>query len=412
MRPFLWGLAALAILAGIAAIVLRADPPQQEQRRAGRFGPAGPMPVTAATVEKQDIPITFQALGTVTPLATVTVRPRIAGHLVRIGFREGQTVRKGDFLAEIDPRPYELALKQAQAQLQRDRALLRNAEVDLERYRTLVAEDSIARQQLDTQESLVRQYQGTVKADEAQVESARLDLAYCRIAAPVTGRVGLRQVDEGNYVQTNDASGIVVITQMKPISVIFTLPEDRLPTIRKRLRAGAALPVAAYDRTRTTKLATGTLVTIDNQVDPSTGTVKLRANFDNEDESLFPNQFVNVEILADVLSEAAVIPNAAVQRGAQGTFVYEITPDYTVSVRPVTLGAGAGDRVAVMSGIDLGDRIVVDGADKLRGGAKVAVPGERRPAVASDGTGLSAGAPVRESAGEPREPGAGDARSR
>jgi membrane fusion protein, multidrug efflux system len=281
-------------------------------------------------------------------------------------------VAKGDLLAEIDSRPYVHALGQAEGQLARDQALLKNAELDLARYRKLVAQDSIPRQQLDTQDSLVHQYVGTVETDQALVDNARLNVAYCHITAPISGRVGLRQVDQGNYVQTNDTNGIVVITQIQPITVIFTVAEDELPAIMTRLHAGAVLPVTAYDRSRSAELATGRLTTVDNQIDTSTGTVKLRAEFDNADLKLFPNQFVTVRLTVDELHDATTIASAAVQRGAAGTFVYLIKPDDTVTVRPVTLGPSEGERAAVQSGLAPGDQVVVDGADKLRDGAKVA----------------------------------------
>ena len=368
-----WLLFAVLVVGGLAWVILR--PQAAPPHRGGRFGTGGPMPVVAATARKDDMPVTLDGLGAVTPLATVTVRTQINGQLMQIAFTEGQEVNKGDFLALVDPRPYQAALDQLQGQLQRDQALLQNARLDLTRFQTLVAQNSIAIQQRDTQASLVRQLEGTVAADQAQVENAKLNLAYCRIVAPVSGRVGLRQVDQGNYVQVSDANGIVVITQIKPISVIFTLPEDNLPAILNRLHAGATLPVTAFDRSQTTKLATGTLTTLDNQIDTSTGTVKLRAQFDNEDETLFPNQFVNARLLVNTLHDATVLPTAAIQRGAPGTFTYVIKPDDTVSVQPVKLGPGNGERVAILDGLAPGDKVVVDGADKLRDGAKITLPG-------------------------------------
>src|SRR5690242_7741155 len=337
----------LVVLAVVAAIVWVTRPREAAPPRAGRFALSGPMVVVPEAAKKGDIPIILNALGTVTPLATVTVKTQISGQIMEIGFQEGQTVQKGDFLAEIDPRPYQLALNQAQGQLLKDQALLKNAQIDLARYRTLVAQDSLAKQQLDTQASLVAQYQGVVRTDQAMVDNAKLNLQYCRITAPVTGRVGLRLVDQGNYVTVGEATGLVVITQMQPITVVFPLPEDNLPAIVKRMRSGAQLAVTAYDRTQTTKLATGTLTTIDNQIDPTTGTFKLKAQFANDDEGLFPNQFVNVQLLVDTLHDVTTIPTSAVQRGAPGTFVYLVKPDDTVTVRPVKLGPSAGERVAV-----------------------------------------------------------------
>jgi multidrug efflux system membrane fusion protein len=288
-----------------------------------------------------------------------------------IAFEEGQKVKAGDLLAEIDSRPFERQLAQAQGQLLRDQALLRNAQLDLERYRKLVGEGWVPRQKFDAQESLVQQYEGTTKANQAVVDAAALNIAYCRITAPISGRIGLRQVDQGNYVQANDTNAIVVITQTQPITVIFTLPEDQLPAVVKRLHSGAVMPVEVYDRSRSTKLATGRLMTVDNQIDTATGTVRLKAQFDNDDETLFPNQFVNVQLLVDVAHDVTVIPLAAIQRGAPGTFVYVVTPENTVKVRPVTLGQSEGERVAVSSGLAPGDRVVVDGADRLRDGAKI-----------------------------------------
>src|SRR5215469_299996 len=368
----LWLLLGVAVIGGLAWIILR---PHAPATRSGRIT-AGAMPVVAATATAGDMPVVLNALGTVTPLATVTVRTQINGQLGEIGFREGQEVNKGDFLAEIDPRPYQAALDNAQGTLMRDQAQLENAKRDLARYTKLVAENSIAQQQRDTTEALVKQLQGTVASDQAQVDNAKLNLAYCRIVAPVGGRIGLRQVDVGNFVQVSDPNGIAVITQLKPISVIFTLPEDTLPQVLRRLNAGAQLPVIAWDRSGKTKLATGTLTTLDNQIDTSTGTYRLRAQFDNSDEILFPNQFVNAQLLVDTLHGAILVPNAAIQRGAPGTFVYPIGADNTVTVRPVKLGPGDANRVAIEEGLAAGERVVVDGADKLRDGAKVALPGE------------------------------------
>lgn len=367
-----------------------------EPETAARGGPPGfrpgmppgmsmAMPVVTASVEKGDMPIRLNGLGTVSSLATVTVRPQVGGQLTQVAFTEGQAVQKGDFLAEVDPRPFQLAVEQAEAQLLRDQALLKNARLDLERYRLLVKQDSIAKQQRDTQESLVQQYEGTVKADQVAVENAKLNLSYTRITAPVSGRAGLRLVDPGNYVTAGEAGGIVVITQVQPISVLFTLPEDNIPAIMKRLRDGAQLPVTAYDRTRDRVLATGTLTTVDNQIDVTTGTVKLRAQFDNADQSLFPNQFVNVQLLVDTLAGVPMVPVAAVQRGAPGTYVYVVKrEDSTVSVRPVTLGPSDGAKTVVTKGLQPGETVVTQGADRLREGAKVAATdGAAPPAPAT-----------------------------
>jgi multidrug efflux system membrane fusion protein len=379
----IWLLIGLAVIGAVAWVIFR--PHAVQRAPTGRFASDQPMPVTTATAETGDLPIILDALGTVTPLANVTVRTQISGQLMQLAFTEGQSVNKGDFLAQIDPRPYQNALDQQQGQLVHDQALLDNANVDLARYRKLVSQDSIARQQLDTQLGLVHQLEGTVKTDQAMVSNAQLNLAYCHIVAPVSGRVGLRQVDTGNYVQTSDPNGIVVITQEKPISVIFTLPEDNLPAVLKRVHAGATLDATIYDRTQTTKLATGKLATIDNQIDTSTGTVKLRAQFDNDDESLFPNQFVNTELLVDTMHGATIVPTAAIQRGAPGTYVYLLGADSTVSVKPIKLGPTDGERVAVIEGLAPGDKVVTDGADRLRDGAKVTIP-DATPAPAKPAT--------------------------
>jgi multidrug efflux system membrane fusion protein len=290
---------------------------------------------------------------------------------MRVAFQEGQRVKQGDLLAEIDYRPYELTLQNAQGQLARDQALLNNAQLDLARYESLATQNAVPRQQLDTQKSLVQQYQGAVITDQAQIDTAKLNITYCHIVAPVSGRVGLRLIDQGNYVTPGDANGLLVITQVQPITVIFTLPEDNLPQVLKRLHANATLPVTAMDRSSTARLAVGVLSTVDNQIDTTTGTVKLRAQFANDDETLFPNQFVNVKLQVDVLHGATLVPTAAIQRGAPGTFVYLVNADDTVSVRAVTLGTSNAEKVSISAGLAPGDRVVVDGADKLREGAKV-----------------------------------------
>jgi membrane fusion protein, multidrug efflux system len=354
-------------------------------KNAGRPAAGVPVPVGVALVEKGDMPVTLTQLGTVTPLATVTVKTQISGYLVQVAFKEGQMVNKGDFLAQIDPRPYQVALEQAQAQLGKDQALLKNAQVDLQRYNTLVSQNSIAKQTRDTQVSLVAQDEATLKADQAQIDAQKLNLTYCRIVSPVTGRVGLRQVDAGNYVQNSDPNGIVVVTQLQPISVIFTLPEDNLPEVMKRVRAGATLPVTAYDRAGSTELAQGKLDTVDNQIDTTTGTVKLRAIFDNEQQTLFPNQFVNVKLLVNTLHDADILPNSAIQRGAPGTFVYVVKPEHTVAVQKVKLGPTDGQQIAILSGLEPGENVVIDGADRLRDGAKVTIASPQPAASAAEG---------------------------
>jgi multidrug efflux system membrane fusion protein len=337
-----------------------------------------PQPVAAATIGTGDIRILLHALGTISPLATVTVKTQIAGQLVQIGFQEGQLVQKGDFLAQIDPRPYQVALELAEAALARDQSILAGARIDLARYRTLVAQDSLARQTLDTQTVLVATDEAVVKADQANVDNAKLNLTFCHIIAPVTGRVGLRQVDQGNYVQMSDANGLVVITQLQPISAVFSVPEDNIPAILKQMHAGVTLPVSATDRADVAQIATGVLSTLDNQVDTTTGTVKLRAIFANADESLFPSQFVNAHLLVDTLKGVVVAPTASIQRGQQGTYVYVIGDDGAAHVRPITLGPPDGAMVAVAKGLNAGERVVIDGADRLRDGAKVSVAGAAR----------------------------------
>jgi membrane fusion protein, multidrug efflux system len=367
----------------------------------GRFAAAGnaPQSVRVATVTQGDMPVQLNALGTVTPLANVTVRTQIAGQLMDVGFQEGQMVHKGDFLAQIDPRPYQISLLQAQGTLAHDQALLAQAGTDLRRYEVLLKQDSIAAQQVDDQRYLVQQYAGQVAADQAQVKTFQLDLTYCRIIAPVDGRVGLRQVDPGNYVQTSDTNGVVVITKLSPISVIFTIPEDNVPTVQARLNSGAQLPVSAYDRSSATLLATGVLRTTDNQIDTTTGTLKLRAEFANPDLHLFPNQFVNARLLVNVEHGVTIVPSAAIQTGSIGQYVYVVRADNTVTVRPVKPGIVDGERTSVLSGVQVGERVVIDGVDRLREGAKIMLPAEGRapgasgafrPAAASGPWGASA----------------------
>lgn len=383
-RPFIarhWraltiALIIVALLVGFV-LYLRTKQPVAAPPR-GRNGRNDPVAVSVATATLGDIQVKIPALGTVTPVATVTVRTQIIGTLQKIFFTEGQFVHQDDVLAQIDPRPYEAALQQMQGNLMRDQALLANAKVDLKRYVQLVKDDSIAEQQLDTQRALVDQLVGTIQADEGQVKTAQVNLVYTHIIAPVTGRVGLRQVDQGNYVTPGDASGIVLINQLQPITVIFNIPEDNVSAVMKRVKSGAALTVEAFDRTNATKIADGKLLTVDNSIDITTGTVKLRAQFDNTDSSLFPNQFVNIQLLQDVLANQIIMPNAAVRRGAPNgvttTFVYVVNADRTVSVRPVTLGVIDGERVAVNAGLKPGEVVVTEGGDRLRDGAQVQLP--------------------------------------
>jgi len=376
LRWLFWTLLLLAI---IGAAIWHYPKPETQPKTGGRNQFGGPVPVGVATVQRGDMPVTLTGLGTVVPLATVTVKTQINGYLTEVAFQEGQMVKKGDFLAQIDPRPYQVALEQAEGQLAKDQALLKNAQLDLQRYNTLVAQNSIARQTRDTQVSLVAQDQAAIKTDQAQIDAQKLNLLYCHIVSPVTGRVGLRHVDAGNYVQTSDANGIVVVTQLQPISVIFTLPEDNLPAVMKRVHAGAILSVAAYERTGTTELGKGHLGTVDNQIDTTTGTVKLRAMFDNEQEILFPNQFVNVKLLVDTLHDTDIVPVAAIQHGAPGAFVYVVKPDQTAAVHKVKLGPGDGQHIAVLDGLQPGEKVVVDGSDRLREGAKITLTGTDKP---------------------------------
>jgi len=383
------------------------NPAPEPQGRGGAGRNAPPMSVVDETIRKGDINITLNALGTVTSLATVTIRSQISGYLQKIDFTEGKEVKKGDLLVEIDPRPYEATLAQAKGQLTRDEALLKGAQVDLQRYQNLAAQNAVPRQTLDTQIALVAQDQGTVEADRAAVQSAEVNLNYTRIVSPVDGRVGLRQVDQGNYVTPGDANGIVVVTQLAPISVLFTVPEDNLQAIAKRLQAGAVLPASALDRSGANKLADGTLATFDSQIDQTTGTIKLRALFPNEQRTLYPNQFVNVRLLLDTHKDVTTMSTAGIQRGVPGTFVYLVNQDSTVSVRAVQLGVTDGDRVEVLSGISPGDRVVIDGADKLRDGAKIVLRSEANansPAGAAPPTQNSPnGAKKRRPQGEPKQ---------
>ncbi len=358
-------------------------------RGRGRFQQDAAQPVGAATIDTGDIKVALSQLGTVTPLATVTVKTQINGQLTQVAFQEGQLVQQGDFLAQIDPRPYQVALEQAQAQYAKDQATLANARLDLTRYNRLVAQDSVAAQTRDTQVTTVRQDEATVQLDQAAIDSAKLNLAYCHITSPVTGRIGLRQVDQGNYVQTSDANGLVVITQLQPISVIFTMPEDALPQVAKAMAGPDKLSVTVFDRANTMQLATGVLETLDNQVDTTTGTVKARALFPNTDNVLFPNQFVNANLLVTTLHGVVRIPTNGIQRGAPGTFAYVISADDTVSIRKIKLGTTDGAMTQVTDGLKPGERVVVDGADRLRDGQKVTIPPPPGNAAAAPAEGVA-----------------------
>jgi membrane fusion protein, multidrug efflux system len=402
-RLLRWTLIGVAVAAIVAVIIYQAVTfVSQPQQRRGRFLDGGNQPVGVARIRRGDIRLSIRALGAVTPLTTVTVNSQISGLLMSVGFKEGQLVHKGQFLAQIDPRPYQVALEQDEASLARDDATLKQAQMDLTRYQTLVQQVSISRQTYEDQVWIVKQDQGTVDSDKAQIKAQQLNLIYCHIVAPSDGRVGLRLVDPGNYVQAGSSTGIVVLTLLKPTTVEFAVPEDSLPQIMARVHAGARLPVTAFDRANVIQLAAGEFAAIDTQVNTTTGTVMLRANFDNPDESLFPSQFVNVAMLLDTLQDVVTVPVAAVQRGAPGTYVYLVNQDNTVAVHTITLGPQDGDLFAVESGLSPGDRVVTDGADRLRDGAKVTIPDNTHPQGA--GAGKRAG-------GWKGTPGGGDAGS-
>jgi membrane fusion protein, multidrug efflux system len=380
------GLGLIAILLGLAVYqavrFIHAPAP-----RGGRSAAQGaPQTVGAATVALGNIRVIVNALGTVTPIATVTVQSQISGYLTQVAYTEGQMVQKGDFLAQIDQRPYEMLKEQYEGQLAHDQGLLAQAQLDLKRYQTLAAQNSIARQQAEDQVFIVQQYEGSVKQDQGLIDAQALNIAYCHIVSPVTGRIGLRLVDPGNYVQTTSTTGLAIITQMQPITVIFTIPEDDLPEIMPQLNAGTAIEVDAYDRANLRHLATGKVSAVDSQIDTTTGTVKVRAQFDNADNALFPNQFVNARVLIKTLQNAVTVPTSAILRGSPGAYVYVVNPDSTVSVRQITTSAVDGNTTAVTSGLSAGERVVIDGTDRLRDGLKVSVAAEQ-PAAPSGAPG-------------------------
>ncbi|HJU99912.1 MAG TPA: efflux RND transporter periplasmic adaptor subunit [Burkholderiaceae bacterium] len=349
-----------------------------------RGGPA--TTVGVATAEKADVPVSLDALGTVTSAATTTVRVQVSGILRQVLFKEGQMVKAGQVLAEIDPRQFEMALLQASGQRQRDEAQLENAKLTLERYRTLLGQDSIARQDVDTQAALVKQLQGTVMTDRAAEGLARLNLGYTKVTAPISGRVGLRGVDVGNLVNSGDAAGIAVITQLSPIDVTFTIPQDQAPDVLARVHEGAALPAIAFDRTRSTALAEGKFAALDNQVDTQTGTVKAKARFANDKATLFPSQFVNLRLELRTIKDAVMVPVTALRHGANGDFVYVLNADRTVSLRPVTRGQATADKVQMTKGLQAGEQVITEGADRLKDGARVVLAGDK-PGAGAGGAG-------------------------
>src|SRR5438094_2230707 len=373
-RLWLAAVLVLAIIAGVVAwAVLRAPANAPAAKGRGGFDPnARPLPVVAAPARKGNIDVHIDALGTVTPRNMVVVHSRVDGQLLGVGFREGQEGKKGEMLAQIDPRPFEVQLTQALGQMARDQAQLKNAQLDLERYRTLLAQDSISKQQVDTQEALVRQFQGTVATDQGAIDNAKLQLTYSRVTAPISGRVGLRQVDPGNMVHASATNGLVVLTQTHPIYVVFAVPSAHLAQIYPHWSRGDALTVQALDRDGKV-LASGKLAAVDNQIDTSTGTIRIKAQFDNSNDALFPDQFVTARLKMDTLSGATLVPAASVQRGAPGTFVYVVNADNTVSLRKLSLGPASGELVSVQDGVQPGEKVVIDGLDKLRDGARVAL---------------------------------------
>ena len=372
-HPYALGSIALliAVIGGGTLVLSR---PWRSTVGAQARSPAPPrIPIVAAAARTRDVGVYLKGLGTVTPLNTVTVRSRVDGELIGVHYQEGQIVRSGDLLAEIDPRPFQAQLTQFEGQLERDQALLDNARLDLKRFQELVKTDAVPRQQLDTQVSLVHQLGGTVKNDQGQIDATKVQLVYCRITSPIAGRVGLRLVDQGNIVHATDTGGLVIITQLQPITVIFTIPEDSIPTVLEQLGRGVRLPVEAYDREQRKKLAEGALLTIDNEVDPTTGTVRLKALFPNTDNRLFPSQFVNARLRIETRRGATVVPTAAIQQSPRGSFVFVVRPDRTVGVRQVGVGVTDGDDVSIEQGLQVGEQVVVEGAERLRDGAAIAL---------------------------------------
>jgi membrane fusion protein, multidrug efflux system len=359
----------LAMTLGVVGAFVSGCSSDAKQQAAHAAAPRS-VSVAVATVQRQDIPVYLTGLGSVVAFNTANIKSRVDGQIMRVLVREGQNVNQGELLIEIDPRPFQVQLEQAQAQLARDQAQLADAKLNLTRYTALIPSGSIAQQQVDTQKALVGQLDGTIRNDQAQIDNAKLQIVYCHITAPFNGRVGLRQVDPGNIVHASDTNPMLILTQLQPIAVIFTLPEDQLPSVARRMRS-STLEVDAYSRDDQTKLAAGKLLTIDNQIDPSTGTAKLKAVFDNRDNQLWPNQFVNANLLLETRKNATVVPTAAILRGPQGTIVYAVKPDKTVEARPVTLSLTQGNLSAIATGLTPGDVVVTDGQDKLQTGSKI-----------------------------------------
>jgi multidrug efflux system membrane fusion protein len=400
MSGLIWVLFLLIVAGVVGYAVWRAGQPSSVPKgkgggggggaaTGGRGGGTGPVPVVVTKVTRSSIPVYIPGLGNVSPYYTVTVKSRVDGQLMKVLFHEGDLVKEGQTLIDIDPRPYQVQLEMAEATLAHDQALLANARVDLDRYVQLVKTDAIPSQQLDTQRALVAQYDATIKQDQANIDNAKLQLVYAHITAPITGVVGLRLVDPGNIVHASDANGMITITQLQPIAVLFTIPEDDLPQVTQKLRAGAKLPAEAYNRDHSKKLASGTLITLDNQIDSSTGTSKLKAVFNNTDNSLFPQQFVNIDLLVDTLTNQLVVPNVAVQNGQKGTFVYVVDDNSRVHVRPVQVGITNATSADILNGISDGERVVIDGTDRLLENVVVRVrkPGEMENSPGSDGGG-------------------------
>ena len=396
-RWWLWAL----VIAGVVVAIWyfrgsrnpsqAADPSAPAGSRRGRAGAGGGgnfvVPVVVAAAHRGDLPVYFNGLGNVTAYNTVTVRSRVDGQIVNVAFKEGQYVHEGDLLVQIDPRPFQVQLEQAQGQLAKDQAQRKDAEVNLERFQLLFKEGVIPQQQLDTQAALVGQFDGAITSDQSQIDNAKLQLSFSHVTAPISGRVGLRLIDPGNIVHATDANGLVLITQLQPIAVLFSLPQDQLPQVNAKLRAGVQLTVEAFNRDNTEKIATGKLLTIDNQIDTTTGTYRLKSVFDNSDNALFPNQFVNVRLFVDTKHDLTIVPSPAIQRGPQGTFVYIVGSDNTAKIRPVTIALTTGNSIGLSSGLDGGDVVVIDGQDKLQDGSRV------NPTMTTTGTSGSAGPP-------------------